>query len=464
MIHRLDSQVDLLELHAHKPERYPCMLQSSAFNTVTGRYDILFAFPQSALILQDQKTLFLDPAGEQQPLSQGFLTEFDNWFEETARKQEGIRETALPFTGGWCVYLGYELANQIEPSLPRLALLDEDWPDAMALRIPAAFIHDRFERCQYIVTEHGFADLRDQMLDDWRNIGRLQPSADSPMQSATADLRVHEDEPEPYLRGVEKIREYIREGDVFQVNFSRGWQVEWPFPDLRGIFRAMSACNPAPFSAILRYQDRIIASMSPERLISVSRDGVMETRPIAGTRPRGLTIEADQELARELLNHHKELAEHVMLVDLERNDLGRIAIPGSISVPEMMTLESYASVHHIVSNVTGMVRPEVRPSQILASVFPGGTITGCPKVRCMEIINELEQIRRQAYTGSMGYINHDGSMDLNILIRTLQYDRAGLRFRTGAGIVHDSIPEAELAETCAKADGILRVLRSTGLA
>ena len=174
-------------------------------------------------------------------------------------------------------------------------------------------------------------------------------------------------------------------------------------------------------------------------------------------------MDADARLAAELMRHPKERAEHVMLIDLERNDLGRICVPGSIHVDELMTLETYQHVHHIVSNVSGRLRPDVTPADVIRAVFPGGTITGCPKVRCMEILAEMEQQPRGAYTGSIGYINRSGDMDLNILIRTLQRTGEAVSFRAGGGIVADSEPEHELAETRAKAKGLLQVFVEDGI-
>jgi anthranilate synthase component 1 len=198
-------------------------------------------------------------------------------------------------------------------------------------------------------------------------------------------------------------------------------------------------------------------SSSPERLLQV-RDGIISTRPIAGTRPRSNNSETDEKLSAELIAHPKERAEHVMLIDLERNDLGRVCKPGSIDVDEMMVLESYAHVHHIVSNVQGQLRDDVSPGDAIRAIFPGGTITGCPKIRCMEIISELESGSRGAYTGSIGYLNRDGSMDLNILIRTIVIHGHDIRLRAGSGIVADSEPQAELAETRAKAKGLIQAL------
>jgi anthranilate synthase component 1 len=201
-------------------------------------------------------------------------------------------------------------------------------------------------------------------------------------------------------------------------------------------------------------------SSSPERLVSVTGDSV-QSRPIAGTRPRGSDIEADEALSRELLAHPKERAEHIMLIDLERNDLGRVCRTGTVEVDELMVVETYEHVHHIVSNVRGRLRDDVTPTDVIRAVFPGGTITGCPKVRCMEIIAELERFGRSFYTGSFGYLGLDGSMDLNILIRSMLVDGRQISFRTGAGIVADSEPDREVAETEDKARGLLKALGPT---
>jgi anthranilate synthase component 1 len=199
-----------------------------------------------------------------------------------------------------------------------------------------------------------------------------------------------------------------------------------------------------------------IISSSPERLVSV-KNGIVETRPIAGTRRRDDDQLSDDALARELLEHPKEQAEHIMLIDLERNDLGRVCRPGTIEVNELMVLETWEHVHHIVSNVRGALQKDKTPVDVLRAVFPGGTITGCPKVRCIEILAEMEQQARGAYTGSLGYINKDGSMDFNILIRTMVRNRDDIVFRAGGGIVSDSIAEKELEETRAKAKGLLKI-------
>ncbi len=268
---------------------------------------------------------------------------------------------------------------------------------------------------------------------------------------------IEEDADRRFLDAVDKAHEYIRAGDVFQVNLSRAWRARFPSrPPAVAVYRALCRANPAPFACLWQQPGWAVISSSPERLVEV-RGRKLQTRPIAGTRPR---LAGDDEKMRiaELVAHPKERAEHIMLIDLERNDLGRVCEPGSVEVNELMVVESHPHVHHIVSNVRGRLRAGVSPGQVIAACFPGGTITGCPKVRCMQIIAELEGRARGAYTGAIGYLDRSGDMDLNILIRTFSQHGDTLDLRAGAGIVHDSVAAAELEETRAKARGLLKAL------
>jgi len=439
------SDCDLVELHRLDPLRYPGLLQSTAH----GRYDILFAFPGDSLVLDASGSL---QGPDSAPGKAGdFLAALDQWWCEN---QTAVPDSSgLPFSGGWFIYLGYELAGQIEPCL-RLPSAATVLPVAQATRFRSAVIRDRHRDASWIVAEPGQQELVRRIAADVATLERQPagPVAANPM------LAVSEAEPSVYTRAVTRILDYIREGDVFQVNLSRQWDIDFSHPvDPASIYLQLCIHNPAPFSGLVSLGDSAIVSSSPERLVAV-RNGLVETRPIAGTRPRSLSGTVDRAYSSELLAHPKERAEHIMLIDLERNDLGRICVPGSIEVNELMALESYAHVHHIVSNIRGRLRTDVTPGQVIRAVFPGGTITGCPKVRCMEIIAELEQAARGAYTGSMGYLNRDGSMDLNILIRTMVSHATRISLRAGAGIVADSVPAAELAETRAKARGLLRAL------
>jgi anthranilate synthase component 1 len=427
----------LLALHAVSPDLYPALFESAAAGEPLGRFDILFAHPAGRLVAT--------------ATSERFLPALDGWWQ---REQVAVSRDAaygVPFIGGWLVYLGYELAGQIEPRLrlPQPVV----GPVAQAIRIPAAVVHEHESGRCWIVAEEGAAALIPRIAADLRRVARLPDARED-----LVDSSVTEDDPGRYLHAIERALEYISAGDVYQANLSRGWQTTLrPGIQPHQVYRRLRETNPGPFSGLAVLDAISVISSSPERLVSV-RDGVVTTRPIAGTRPRGVDPEADRALARELHAHPKERAEHVMLIDLERNDLGRVCEPGSVQVDEFMTIESYAHVHHIVSNVRGRLRTDVTPGNVLAAVFPGGTITGCPKIRCMEIIAELEGAARGAYTGSLGYLNRDGSMDMNILIRSLQLNGRELSLRAGAGIVADSVAERELEETRAKARGVLRAL------
>ena len=434
---------ELRKLNQAEPARYPFLLQSTSQGGDLGRYDILFAFPGESLSTghgADGHTRFLDA--------------LDEWWAD-----ERIPQVAdsKPFAGGWFLYLGYELAAEVEPSL---RLRDDPLlPVAFAVRCPAAIIFDHETQLSSFVFEDETAVDIDQLHSDIKQLSIESPASGTPSMT-TAKILVTEDAPSLYTEAVARAKKYIEAGDVYQANLSREWSVKITGGlNSASVYESLCAANPAPFAGIARWQDTAIISSSPERLLSI-RDGIISTRPIAGTRRRGDNEAADDDLSSELIAHPKERAEHVMLIDLERNDLGRVCEAGSVEVDEMMILESYAHVHHIVSNVRGKLREDVSPGQAIAAVFPGGTITGCPKVRCMEIIDELERAPRGAYTGSFGYLNRDGSLDLNILIRTMVKRGNEITFRAGAGIVADSEPQAELDEARAKAEGMLRAFQN----
>ena len=445
------AALNLISLHESNSERYPYLLQSVAAGPVQARFDILFAHPVETLALQLDGSL---QQGGQSLADNDFLKQLDSWWQQTAT--DANDEIDLPFYGGWFLYLGYELAAQVELNLnlPRQGFVKQ-LPIAYATRIPAAVIRDHHQKKTWLIAEHGYSELLDLMQQD---IEALAPSSDAQITDRPFVTALDEDEPSRYLNAVEKIKQYIIDGDVFQANLSREWRGEIvDGVSVSDIYRKLCQQNPAPFAGLACYQDTAVISSSPERLVDIKGEQV-STRPIAGTRPRASNERDDHALSEALLQHPKERAEHIMLIDLERNDLGRVCEPGTIEVNEFMVLESYAHVHHIVSNVRGTKRKEISPGEIIRALFPGGTITGCPKVRCMEIIAELEQTTRGPYTGAMGYLNRDGSMDLNILIRTIVTEGRALSLRAGAGIVADSNAAAELVESRIKARGLLRAL------
>ncbi|MEG3192093.1 aminodeoxychorismate synthase component I [Lysobacter sp. D1-1-M9] len=446
----LPSTFDLLDLHRSAPLRYPMLLESSAHGTAQGRWDLLLVAGGELLRL-DADSRTRDQDGRS--VDGDFLDALDRAWQAQRTARD---EPRWPFRGGWALLLGYELAAQIEPVL-RLPKAPGTLPVALALRCPAAVLRDHATGDCIAIAEPAHAGLLDTIELDLAAVGGL-----TPLPQWHPPLTLEEDAPQRYTDAVARVLEYLAAGDVFQTNLSRGWRAGFDAPlQPASLFQRLRDNNPAPFAGVFAGTGWAVVGASPERLVSVRGD-VVETRPIAGTRPRS---PGDDDIARvqELIGHPKERAEHVMLIDLERNDLGRVCTPGSVEVDELMTVESYAHVHHIVSNVRGRLRDGVTPGAVIRATFPGGTITGCPKVRCMQIIAELEGEGRGAYTGAMGWLNRDGDLDLNILIRSAELEEGAsggseLRFRTGAGIVADSDPRRELEETRAKARGMLRAL------
>lgn len=261
---------------------------------------------------------------------------------------------------------------------------------------------------------------------------------------------------ERYEEMVRKAKDYIVAGDIIQVVLSQRFSAPCTIPPL-ALYRALRLLNPSPYTFFIKFGDQTLVGSSPEVMVRLTGNRV-EVRPIAGTRPRGATEQADRELADELLSDEKEKAEHVMLVDLGRNDVGRVAEAGSVQVSEFMVIERYSHVMHLVSHVQGVLRPEFDAFDVLRATFPAGTLTGAPKLRAMEIIHELEPGPRGAYGGAVGYISYNGNMDLAITIRTLDLAHGRVAIQAGAGIVYDSDPAKEYQETCHKARGMQKAV------
>ena len=442
----------LRQLAVTHPERYPVLFDSAADGPLS-RTSVLVGPPSGALWLDAHGRIQTEgaiPPGVVVP-GQGFLRALERW--ASSDEIAAGEPTDLPFRGGWAVFLGYELAAEIEPRLvlPRPSA-PHAW-QAFALRVPCALAHDKLSGKVLAIAEESAAGALDAMESDARALTHAARPTGTPAPLAVA--RVMEEDPAAYLERVRRGKEYIRAGDIYQTNLSRPWRVELRGEaDVGRLYERLRAVNPAPFAALAQWRGGALLSSSPERLACIAGRRI-ETRPIAGTRPRSRRPGEDARETAALVAHPKERAEHIMLIDLERNDLGRVCEAGTVRVEELMSIESYAHVHHIVSSVTGTLRREVNAIQALRAVFPGGTITGCPKFRCMQIIAELEGEGRGAYTGSLGLLGRDGSMDFNILIRTMTLAGGAIEFRAGAGIVADSDPEHELEECRAKARGLL---------
>lgn len=375
----------------------------------------------------------------------------------------------LPFTGGWLGWLGYDLAWEIE-QLPELNQDTLPFPVAYWYEPECFAVLDHAEQILWLAASD-FEQLNDleQKLalntSDHRELffQSEPPTATVSPFAPTSPITFLTDQ-QQYENAVKQAKQYIQAGDIFQTNLSLRFKTNTT-ADSWWIYQQLQTINPSPFASYWRSPWGDVISCSPERLVQLEGNQA-QTRPIAGTRRRGKNEESDRALAAELLANTKERAEHIMLVDLERNDLGRVCQWGSVKVDELLVIERYSHVMHLVSNVKGILQPDCDAVDLIRGVFPGGTITGCPKVRCMEIIEELEPVRRSLFYGSCGYLDQRGNLDLNILIRTLLYvkaadsDQAQVYGQVGAGIVADSDPEREWYESLNKAEAQIAALQS----
>ena len=380
-----------------------------------------------------------------------------------------------PFQGGLIGYVGYEFGGTLE----KLAAPPGDGlgiPDLVFGLYDWTLAWDHLEGRAWLIStgipERGEArrhraDARmQQVLERLQSLGAgegIMPAPDASTALPAAAPRPRSAELSSslshaeYLAVVRRVREYILAGDVYQANITQRFRMPIDEEPVT-LYGRLRAQNPAPFSAFLEFGELSIASVSPERFLRLTSEGHVEARPIKGTRPRGSTADDDDELARELLHSEKDRAEHVMIVDLMRNDLSRVCRTGSVRVPELFALEKYATVHHLVSTVTGELRPGCDAIDLLRATFPGGSITGAPKIRAMEIIAELEPVRRDVYCGTIAYLGCSGAMDASIVIRTALIKDGEAYCSAGGGIVADSEPEAEYVESWNKARGLLDVL------
>ena len=369
------------------------------------------------------------------------------------------------FWGGWVGFVGYEASALFENITLNSS---QNIPDLSFMEAERLFVYDhKNQKLKFILSEENKTKDSDyegfslEIKRVWKDVQRaiekirLSPATKKEKPFSLAPLKPFSDKSE-YMQKVNQAKAYICEGDIYQANISQ--KFETPFDkDPIALYQRLRKVNPSPFSGFINIDNLSLVSSSPERLIKVSGDKI-ESRPIAGTRPRSNVAEKDEALTAELLLNYKERAEHLMLVDLERNDLGRLCEAGTVEVTDFMFLEKYSHVSHIVSNISGCLLPNRSVFEILKAVFPGGTITGCPKIRCMEIINELEPVQRGPYSGSFGYIGYAPYMDLNIIIRSIIINNGNASFHVGAGIVADSVPEKEYQETLDKAAAMMEAL------
>lgn len=373
----------------------------------------------------------------------------------------------VPFAGGAVGYFGYDLCHFIE-QLPGRAVADIDLPECYFAFYDWVVAYDHLDDCAYIISTGFPEETEERRLRAARGrfsevksrlLGPHAVTGAQPELSEVSALMLKSNfTRDAYVRAVARAREYICAGDIFQVNLSQRFEAELPVSPYE-LHHRIRSINPAPFAAYLDMGNgQAVVSASPERFLKLSGD-MVETRPIKGTRPRGRTPQEDAALARELVSSIKDRAENVMIVDLERNDLGRVCRYGSVRVTELVILETFPTVFHLTSTVVGQLAPDRTGIDLLRATFPGGSITGAPKVRSMEIIDELEPTRRSVYTGALGYLGFNGDLDLNIVIRTFLINGRKVYFQVGGGIVYDSEPEAEYRETLDKARALFMALK-----
>jgi anthranilate/para-aminobenzoate synthase component I len=397
--------------------------------------------------------------------------------KELMGKYKVVRSDILPpFTGGAVGMISYDFVHYFE-RLPKTAHDDLNIPDAQFLFIDTAAAIDHKIRKTFLISCPGAAFIIQNTENDpaqnWgycyemacekikemhRRIDRGSTTIEPTREKVKKPITInHEMGKKTYMNIVKKTKAYIKAGDIFQANLSQRVSADIGDSSPWEAYKLLSRINPSPFAGYLDMGGYVIASSSPERLVRVSGSTV-ETRPIAGTRPRGEDDEGDRQMRVDLLLNEKERAEHLMLIDLERNDLGKISDYSTVKVDELMITEDYSHVIHIVSNIKGTIADGMDCYDVIRATFPGGTITGVPKVRCMEIIDELEPVTRGPYTGSIGYISFSGDMDLNIIIRTFLIKDRIAYVQAGAGIVADSDPEREYYEALKKAEALIKTL------
>lgn len=446
-----------------KDEQYSFFLDSGMDPQRLGRYSFIGTNP--FLVMKSHADRVTLISRESQRTEQG--NPFDILHSLLEKYRLDCPQAPVPFGGGAVGYLSYDLCHFIE-RLPSTAIDDLQLPESYFAFYDTILAFDNLLGKTYIVST-GFPELDGarrqkraaQRLEEMK--GQLSapvstPEAEPPGSPALTETVLKCNfTPQDYLKAVAMTRDYIIAGDIFQANISQRFETELTIPPYE-LYRRLRQINPAPFASYLNFEDVVVVSASPERFLRLDSDWV-ETRPIKGTRPRGKDAAEDTRMSQELLSSIKDRAENIMIVDLERNDLGRVCQYGTVRVTELAILETFPTIFHLTSTVVGKLRPDKNRLDLLKATFPGGSITGAPKVRAMEIIDEVEPTRRSVYTGAIGYFGFGGNLDMNIVIRTFLIKGNKAYFQVGGGIVYDSDPEEEYQETLDKAKALIQALR-----
>ncbi len=441
---------------------YPVFLDSGLSSIQRGRYDILSASPDYRIVADASGAKTLNASGNVIDQDTCGFNLLEQWLLKTGFNGNSGNEGDIPFNGGALGYLGYDLGRALE-TIPNKAVDDIELPwMQMGIYSWAIIVDHRDKQTQLVYSDltkttefHTLAEaIKHQNKASL--IGEHDQSLFQLKSTFSSNINLTN-----YFIKFNQIIDYINKGDCYQVNLAQRFSAAYTGSTWHA-YQALRTAAPMPFSAYLGLGDSAILSLSPERFISVSK-GVVETRPIKGTRPRGASPEADTTLINDLVDSVKDRAENLMIVDLLRNDIGKTCITGSVHVEQLFTVESYANVHHLVSVIKGKLATPEEAVSLLKGAFPGGSITGAPKIRAMEIIEELEPHRRSAYCGAIGYIANNGNMDTNISIRTIVADNQQLHCWAGGGIVADSQAKHEYQETFDKVSNLTSCLEDAFL-
>ena len=439
MLEKIDTKLTAFEIYTiFKDEDYSFILDSSLNNSL-GRYSLISAQPFEVLKYDAQ-----------QHHLERLRAELDKYQVEN--------KTDLPFIGGAVGYLAYDLCHAIE-DLPQTAQKELAIPDLyLGLYNWVIVVDHRQEEVYFASPDLNRTQeeqIKGEVIAKIKRAERNNVSTPEDLQIKCSQLESNFSQGD-YLAAIRQIQDYIETGAIYQVNLSQKLVGQIDCTGYQ-LYKRLRELSPAPFGAFLDFPELEILSNSPERFIKV-RAGIIQTRPIKGTRPRGKTQEEDQKMRRELLASEKDKAELLMIVDLERNDLAKVSEVGTVKVPDLYQLEEYQNVHHLVATVESKLKQDKDLVDLIKAAFPGGSITGAPKIRAMEIIDELEPTQRNIYTGAIGYLGFDGSLDLNIAIRTIVKVGERISFQVGGGITWDSNPLAEYEETLHKAEAIIKAV------
>lgn len=454
---QLDWTVDTTAVFAHfATEPWAILLDSANAPHQDAKFDIICASPIATLITHSELTdiqlqlpqlaipAHISASDDPFTLVKQLL---QHWYPQSFASE-------LPFSGGAMGSFSYDLGRRIE-HIPTIAAQDIHLGEMNIGFYDWALIFDYQQQCWHLVHYLGEAALDTQLKIIESTIADALKKTEFMLTTPWSTQLQKAD----YVKKFNQVQAYLHSGDCYQINLTQRFEAQYQGDEWTAYCTLRSA-NQAPFSAFMRLDDNAVLSISPERFIQLCGDNI-QTKPIKGTLPRHADPELDKQLAQTLANSPKDRAENVMIVDLLRNDIGKVAAPGTVQVPQLFAIESFPAVHHLVSTVTAKLAPQYQACDLLRAAFPGGSITGAPKIRAMEIIEELEPSRRSLYCGSMGYISQDGRMDTSITIRTIVAERGKLYCWAGGGIVADSDVDAEYQESFDKVSRILPLLANS---